>query len=241
MTSRCRVILEPALAVTKQLFDLVVSHPVVLLIVENRNEHVKMRQQVAQPPRRAERDGEQPARAEGRHALVELVARRVDRVAERLEQRAEECLAAAAGNSRETCFERQLDRRQVGFPLASTAQGRVEPARKDNREQRRRDVRSVVDVLILGATLAAAASDHPDRIDIEQDGGSAGVVGGLRVEDRGAAERKLPRVHVLGMLVQQESEISGRLVGCSNGQEHLVIDEGTALVKSVSAKTRASP
>ena len=129
-----------------------------------------MRQQVAQPARRAERDGEQPARAERRHALVEFVAGRFDRVAERLEQRAEERFAAAAGNSRESCFERQLGRREVGFPLASTAQRGVEPARKHDREQRRGDVRPVVDVLVLGAALAAAAADHSDRVDVEQDG-----------------------------------------------------------------------
>ena len=119
-----RMAIEPALAVTKQLFDLVVSNPVVLLIVEHRNEHVQVGQQVAQPARCSKRDGKQPARAERRHALVEFVARRFDRIAERLEQPAEERLAATAGNSRETCFERQCGRRELGFPLASTAQAR---------------------------------------------------------------------------------------------------------------------
>ena len=84
---------------------------------------------------------------------VERVAGRFDCVAERLEQRAEEGLAAAAGNSRETRLERQVGRRQLRFPLASTGQRRVEPAREHDREQRRRDVRPVVDVLILGPPL----------------------------------------------------------------------------------------
>ena len=44
-----RVAVEPALAVTKQLLDFVVADPVVLLIVEHRNEHVEVRQQLAQP------------------------------------------------------------------------------------------------------------------------------------------------------------------------------------------------
>ena len=206
---------------TQQLLDLVVADPVVLLIVENRNEHVQVRQQVAQPARRAQRDREQPARTEDRHALVELVARRLDRVAERLEQRAEECLAAAAGNSREPRFERQLDRRKVGLPLASTAQRGVEPARKHDREQRRRDVRPVVDVLILGTALARRGHgpSRPDRRRAARPPcRRSSVASGI--EDRGAAERKLPRVHVLRVLVQQESEIGGRPVGRSNGQEH---------------------
>ena len=79
--------IEPALAVAKQLFDLVGSNPVVLLVVEHRNEHIQVRQQVAQSARRAERDGKQPARAERRHALVELMACRFDLIAERFEQR----------------------------------------------------------------------------------------------------------------------------------------------------------
>ena len=120
-----RMAVEPALAVTKQLFDFVVPHPVVLLIVENRNEHVQVRQQFAQPARCSKRDGEQPARAERRHALVEFVTRRFDLIAERLEQRAEKRLAAAARNRRETGFERQLGRRRgrafarIGHPARS--------------------------------------------------------------------------------------------------------------------------
>ena len=207
---------------TKQLLDLVVPDPVVLLIVENRNEHVQVRQQVAQPARCSQRNREQPARAERRHALVEFVTRRFDRVAERLEQRAEKRLAAAAGNSRKTCFERQLSRHEVGLPLTSTTQGGIEPAREHHREQRRRDVRPVVDVLVLSAALAAAATDHSDRIDVEQHGRRAGLLSRLRVEDRRVAERELPRVHVLRMLVQQESEIGGRLMGRSDGQEHVL-------------------
>ena len=118
------VSVEPALAVAQQLFDLVVTNPVVLLVVEHRNEHIEVRQQVAQPARRAKRDGKQPARAERRHALVELMAGRFDLIAERFEQPAQECLAAAAGNGSETGFERQVSRGEIGFAFASTAQAR---------------------------------------------------------------------------------------------------------------------
>ena len=218
-----RMAVEPALPVTKQLFDFVVPNPVVLLIVENRNQHVQVRQQVAQPARCSQRNREQSARAERRHALVEFVTGRFDRIAERLEQRAEERLAAAAGHSRETCFERQLGRRELGFLLASAAQGGVEPARKHDREQRRGDVRPVVDVLVLSAALAAAATDHSDRVDVEQHGRRAGRLGRLRVEHCRVAERELPRVHMLRMLVQQESEVGRRLMRRSDGQEHELV------------------
>ena len=99
---------------------------------------------------------------------------RFDRVAERLELR-EERFAASAGHSRESCFQRQLRRSEFGFLLASTAQSGVEPTREDNREQRRCDVRPVVDVLVLRAALAAAPTNHPNRIDVQQYGRRAGL------------------------------------------------------------------
>jgi hypothetical protein len=77
--------------------------------------------------------------------------------------------------------------------------------------------------LIFSATLAAATTDHSDRVHVEQDGRRAGVVGRLRIEDRGVAERELPRVDMLRVLVQQESEIGGRPVSRSDGQEHVLV------------------
>ena len=127
--------LEPALPMAKQLLDFVVANPVVLLIVENRDEDVQMRQDFAQPARCAKRDREQSAWTEHRHALVEFMPGRFDRVAERLEQRAEERFAAAAGNRCEPCLERQLCGREVGRPLASAAKCGVEPTRENDREQ----------------------------------------------------------------------------------------------------------
>jgi len=237
-----RMTIEPALSVPKQLLDLVVPNPVVLLIIENRNQDVQVRQQVAQPACRAERNGEQPARTEGRHALVEFVTDCFDRVAERLEQRSEERFAASAGHSRESCFQRQLRRREFGFPLAPTAQRGVEPTRKHDREQRRCDVRPVVDVLALSTALATTATHHSDRVDIEEDGRRARFLARLRVEDRRLAERELPRVYMLGMLVQQKSEIGCRLMGRSNGQEHVPCrrDSDSPVYRAVRAPRRLS-
>src|SRR5690349_16050268 len=132
---------------------------------------------------------------------------RFDRIAERLEQRAEELFAAAARNRRESRLERQLGGREVRLPLASAGKCGVEPTRQHDREQRRCDVRPVVDVLVLRAAFAAAASNHSDWINVEENGGGARFLTRLRVEDRRVAKRELPRVHMLGMLVQQESKI----------------------------------
>ena len=208
--------IEPALPMTKQLLDFVVADPVVFLVVENRNEHVQVREQVAQPPGRPQCDREQPARTERPHALVEFMTSRLDCIPERLEQRAEERFASAAGNGRESRLERQFRGSEIGFPLASTTQSRVEPTRKDDREQRRCDVRPVVDVLVLSAAFATAAPDHSDWIDVEENCRRAGFFARLRIEDGRVAEREFPRVDILRVLVQQEPQIRSRPVSCSN-------------------------
>ena len=205
---------------TKQLLDLVVSNPVVLLVIENGNEDVQVRQEVAQPARCSKRDGEQPARAESRHGLVEFVSGRFDRVAERFEQRTQEPFAATAGDGCKTCLQGQLGRRKLGFALASPGKGGIEPAGKHNREQRRGDVRAVVDVLVLGTALAATATDDSDRVHVEENRCRAAVVRRLRVEDCGVTERELASVHVLRVLVEQEPEVGGGPVSRSDGQEH---------------------
>ena len=110
---------------------------------------------------------------------------RFDRIAERLEQRAEKRLSAAARDRRKTGFERQLSRHEVGLPLTSTTQGGIEPTREHHREQRRCNVRPVIDVLVLGAALAAAATNHTDRIDVEENGRRARFLARLRVEAAG--------------------------------------------------------
>ena len=51
-----RVILEPALALGHELLELRVADPVVLPVVEHRQEHVDVRQHLAEPFRRLEGD-----------------------------------------------------------------------------------------------------------------------------------------------------------------------------------------
>ena len=81
----------------------------------------------------------------------------------------------------------------------------------------------IVDVLVLGAALAAAATDHSDRIDVEQDAPLCTLPRRLWVEDRRVAKWELPRVYVLRVLVEQEPEVGRRLMGRSNGQEHVLL------------------
>ena len=115
-----RMALEPALAMTKELLHFVVADPVVLAIVDNGYEHVEVCQQVAEAAGGAQRDGEQSARPERRHAVVEFMAAGFDPVAERLEERAEERFPATARDRRESRLEWQRGSREFGLALAPT-------------------------------------------------------------------------------------------------------------------------
>lgn len=91
-----RMLVQPAFTMTQELLDFVVSNTVVLLVVQYWDQHVQVRQQLAQAARRSQRDSKQPAGPKSGHALVEFVAGRLDVVAERLEERTEKSVAAAA-------------------------------------------------------------------------------------------------------------------------------------------------
>src|SRR6185503_8517203 len=92
---------QPALAVAKQLVDFGVAHPVMLLVVEDGNEHVQMREQAGEPLCATQRQREVATGAPLWRASVQCVRRYRHGVAERLEQSAEEHLAASARNDRE--------------------------------------------------------------------------------------------------------------------------------------------
>ncbi len=109
---------QPLLAAFQQLVDLVVSHPVVLLVVEHGEYHIQVRQQIAQAGRRRDAQREVRALAPFGEARIEQQTPRVDGVAERLEQPRQEPLAAAAGDGRQRGRERDG---RVGELLPSLA------------------------------------------------------------------------------------------------------------------------
>ena len=101
-------------------------------------------------------------------------------------------------------------RRQFRAVLAAPAEGGAEDLGDRDAQERRRDVRAVVDVLVEQPPEAAAAADQADRVDVQQQGGGAAVVGRLGVEDVGLAERQVERLRPVRVLVQQVAEVGGR-------------------------------
>ena len=129
----------------QQLLDLVVADPVVLVVVEHRDEHVQVRQQVAQAHRRRQAStvkyGSSPH--SGNCSSSGCVDR--DRVAERLEQPPQELLAAAAGSTASPPRKGAASSASSGRVRARRRQRRAEHLRDRHAQERRRDVGPVVD------------------------------------------------------------------------------------------------
>src|SRR5438093_6895576 len=214
---------EPSLAMTDELLDFVVAHPVVLLVVEHGDEHVQMRQQLGEPLFGGEREGVIPTGAPLGHRRIERMRRSRYRVAERLEQLPEEALALAAGYGGQPRRERDRRGREVGAFLAASRHRAPEDVGDGDAQEGRRDIRAVVDVLHEQAALTlrpAAAAHEAYRIDVEQERRRAAVGGCFRVEHVRAAERQLKALRAGGVLVEEVTEIGGRAVSCRDGEEH---------------------
>ncbi len=91
------VVGEPVTATAEQLVDLVVADPVVLVVVEHRQEHVQVLQDVLDPGYRRQAYIKVRAQSPLDEAAVERSSGGDHLVAERLEQRPEHLLAAPAG------------------------------------------------------------------------------------------------------------------------------------------------
>src|SRR5262245_15642754 len=210
---------EPALAAAEQLLDLVVSDPVVLLGVEHRHEHVQMREEVAKPEHALEVDREVAAVAPLGERLVERVVDSVDVVAEWLEEPPQHTFAAGAGKRREMGAQRDRRLRELRPRLRPPGQRGREDAGDRDAEERRRDVRPVVHVLVEARELHAAA-DEPDRVDVEQQRSRAALVACLGIEDVRLTKGQRERLQTLRALMQQVAQVCGRTVGCRDRQQH---------------------
>src|SRR5262245_34583156 len=102
------MVAEPARAVTQQLFDFVVADPIMLLVVERRDQHVEMREQIAQAAMSPQFDSEVLALAPFWRSFVQAAPPRRHRVAYRFEQPPQNLLPAATGQNGDRGLQRQL-------------------------------------------------------------------------------------------------------------------------------------
>lgn len=221
-----RVGCEPRPALVEQLAALVVAHPVVLVVIEHGQQHVEVRKQVGQPHGPAEPHRQVAAVAPLGEPVVERDRRRGHAVPEGLEQRTQHRTTATGRQCGHLDLEGQRRGGQVRVPVAPARHGRAEHLAQRDAEQRRGRVRAVVHVprereaLPAPAVAPALAPHQAHGVDLDQQCGGAPVGPGLGEEDVGVAERERHRAHVVGVLVEQETQVGGRRVGGGDGQQH---------------------
>ena len=205
------VLVEPALALVEQLVDLCGAYPVVLAVVGDRQQHVDVRQKLAQSLRSPQRDVVVASAGIG-------LGRRLDLVAERLEQALGQLLASAERHGRDVRLEKDRRGGQLGLRAAAAAQSGPEHARYRHAQERRRDVRAVVDVV---AQHRPGSAHQRQRVDVEQQHRGAARLLGRRIEHVRAAEGQVERLQLPRALVQQVPEVGRRLVGGRDRQQHV--------------------
>src|ERR1044071_1213192 len=115
-----RMSCKPPFTVTQKFFDLLVAHPVMLLVIQDRREDVEMREQLAQPHACRKLDRKIRALSPLREFLIKGVPLRRHLIAERLKQTAQELFAAATWKHGYLRAQRQRSISQllVAFTLA---------------------------------------------------------------------------------------------------------------------------
>jgi hypothetical protein len=168
---------EPLAAAPQQLGDLVGARPVVLVVVQHRQQDRYLLQHVLEPGGDRQRHRQVIAVAPVGELAVQGQRRRRNRVAERLEQPAEQRLAAAARQHRQADLQGDRLGGQFRPFLAPAAHGGAEQLRHGDAEKGRRRIGPVVHVAAQRelARRAGPAPDQPDRIDVEHQGRAASL------------------------------------------------------------------
>src|SRR5260370_28572837 len=112
-------------------------------------------------------------------------------VAERLEQSPEKRFSAAAWNHRHTDFQRKFRIGEFLPILAAAAEGGSKRTGESDARERRGNIRAIVDVLVEKTAFAGRAAgfaDKFDRIDFDQECGSAAILCYFGIEDMRLAE-----------------------------------------------------
>ena len=92
---------EPGTAVAEQFVDFVISHPVMLFIVQDRHEHVEVRQEIAQAHLSLEFDGTIGTVAPVRKLFIQAVLSRRHHIPQRLEEVSQHAFATTTRQHRQ--------------------------------------------------------------------------------------------------------------------------------------------
>ena len=153
-----------------------------------------------------------------RELLVERVSVGSHGVAEQLEEAVEQVFTTSAWNDCQGCLQRQRRLDELLPLLAPAVHGRREELVQRDAQERRSDVRAVVDLLVERAL--AAAPDQTDWVNVQQDADLAPLLLGDRIEDMHGPEALFEGLQARWVLVQQVAEVGCGAVCCFDLEEH---------------------
>ena len=211
---------QPLRRAAGQLVDLVPAHPVVLVVVEHRQQHVQLAEQVTHPARGGDAHVEVGAVTPVGEGRVQRYRLGAHLVAERLEQPVAAAPRRPGSAARAAAPPGPAGRGQARPVRAVAAQRGAEQLAQRHRQQRGGGIGTVVDVGGERERPVPAAPCQRDRVDLAQQRGGAAAGLCLGVEDVRRSPAHRDRAHGGGVLVQQEPEVRRGRRGVREGEQH---------------------
>src|SRR5439155_2842906 len=218
----CRMRREPALSSAEELVDLVPTNPVVLVVVEYRNEDIKVPKQILQSYRPAEDEVVVSALAPLGPTGIDRLTAGLDFVAQGREQSLDETGTATTRKRRDPSDEGDRRVGKFGALLRAPVQRTSVDLRDGGRKERIGRIRPVVDVLVQQSTIPRAdpPSHQRDRVEVDEERSRTGIVLRLGVEDPRGSGGQLELLHTSGVLVQEVAKVRRGSVRCLDRQQH---------------------
>ena len=152
---------QPLSSDADQLVCLVGSHPVVLHVVEDRQQHVEVPKGTLHRVFPGERQRHEVGVSPRRQVRIKLHRYRGHIPAQRLEQPTRQFRIAATRNHRNRDGQREFGSDEFRVRLARSRQRGAKQLRQSNREYGRRRIRPIVDILTQRKVVATLAASIP--------------------------------------------------------------------------------
>ena len=218
----CGMRCEPSLSSAEELVDLVPTDPVVLVVVEHRDEDIKVPKQILQPHDPAEDEVVVGALAPLRPTGIDRLTAGLYFVAKGREQSLDETGTATTRKRRDPSDKGDRRVRQFGALVRAPVQRTSVDLCDGRRKERIGRIRPVVDVLVQESAIPRAdpPSHQRDRVEVDEERSSTGIVLGLGVEDPRGSGGQLELLHTSGVLVQEVPKVRRGSVRCLDRQQH---------------------
>jgi hypothetical protein len=211
---------QPTLTIPEEFRHLILANPVMLLVIQDGDQHIQMAQQVAQAQSAGQGDGVVLAVAPFGRTLVQGMRFPGDVIAQGLKQTSQHGFAPGTGQDGEAGLQGEWRGSQRWSFHATAAERRPEDLGDGYAEEGGDHIRAVVDIRLQqkgAANGGVSRLGQLQRIDVQQQGGRTARGTGFWVEDMGLAEAQVEGLHLCRMFVQKVAKVGGGCVCRGDG------------------------